>query len=943
MRRPATLWIPALMLLAACNDEPAAPEPPASTSALTPVELPLVDASSTITDDDAAAPAIAALLAEAFSYLPPLPQKPASGEFDATLLHELLVDVCVPDECGSNSLVQYRSTSIDGGETIRLEQENEHYHVNWSPGKLGLPSPAEYRIRVLAAGLELGHIDIELLSNGGQEQVLSDTDLTVLENRTLPVKFRVNRNPLIAAWLFSQQGGSAAEVAAMLRSSFESPATTAAEILAHLGISAPAVTTALTQAGYPVADIVAALAHAFGYGAADAAAAAFEAGLDAADAGSALIEVFGTSVEEAAGALREAGYDATAAGTWLLGLDGAAGAAHILRSAAYGINDVATFLESTGAVDVESLGAALLAAGFAMEEVAQWLLGDRGLELSVVVSTLQALGQPAENVGAWLFGVVSTEAEAVLALKDAGYDVAAIARVLVALDRTAGDAARLLREAGASAFEIGTALVGAYEQSVEQVAQLLETSGFDAAAAYDAVYRAGTEVLGNPADFALRAAFAAMNGAGYAFDDFRGAVIDGLQQWTNENVTEALGLSGYGMSDIVPFVIDVLGMTVDHVMERAHAWGVPLPDIVHALVDAGAAVDEVAAAAHAAYNAALHDLAQALLDAGATAEQVGTAAIEVYEQTLEDVAALFHEIGVGGEAAFNAVYDIGVEVLGNPADFALSIALAVMKGTGYAFDDFSAALLSPLREWTREQLIDALGISGFTLRELASWMVDVLGLTYDRVAEIGRRWGLPLDEIASALEIARAGAADIADALGFAGFTLDDIGQWLLDRSTAGADALADAAETLLDAGFPVESIADWVWRKTGHVADQAATVLRRAGLSAHQVFAWVVDHVGLGLEAAFAVLHAAGYSAAAAADAAHHTGGASLADVGEWLARHYDARAELTLSILQSLDAPLAVLIHVLAFVYAVTVDVAAGLLTAFGYSLTDVLASWP
>ena len=73
------------------------------------------------------------------------------------------------------------------------------------------------------------------------------------------------------------------------------------------------------------------------------------------------------------------------------------------------------------------------------------------------------------------------------------------------------------------------------------------------------------------------------------------------------------------------------------------------------------------------------------------------------------------------------------------------------------------------------------------------------------------------------------------------------------------------------------------------------------------------------------------------------HTGGASLADVGEWLARHYDARAELTLSILQSLDAPLAVLIHVLAFVYAVTVDVAAGLLTAFGYSLTDVLASWP
>ncbi len=84
-------------------------------------------------------------------------------------------------------------------------------------------------------------------------------------------------------------------------------------------------------------------------------------------------------------------------------------------------------------------------------------------------------------------------------------------------------------------------------------------------------------------------------------------------------------------------------------------------------------------------------------------------------------------------------------------------------------------------------------------------MVDVFGLTYSRIAELGQQWGLPLGEISDALEGVHATAADIAHALGFAGFTFDEIGEWALARSSAGADALGDAARVLLDAGFGIE------------------------------------------------------------------------------------------------------------------------------------------
>ncbi|MGH7445030.1 MAG: hypothetical protein ACREKM_09145, partial [Longimicrobiales bacterium] len=712
MRRSIVAQIIAVMLITACDSTgPTAPEPPVREA------LPVLDTGSVIaTSADAGVmitpPVIQALLDAAFTFLPPLPARAISGEFDPRLLPDLVLDVCEPDTCGHASLARYTAATGDGAETLRMDESLEHFIVNWKPESAAPSSTGMYRLRVLAAGLELGRIDVQLVVSQSELKAVTAAGGTALrDDRTLPVKFAVNRNPVIDAWLLAAGDGTAGAVAALLNTGYALDASETVRILAFVGFSAGEVAGALREplgltaagaaallrdaglvadaleaavalvgGGYEVADVLATLKDAYGQSASDIAATAFATGIAAADAGSALSALFDASPTDAARALHDAGYTVLDVGGWLLSLSDTPdtqAAAGMLRVATYSIGDVAVFLEANGIAGIDSMAIALRDAGFSMNEIADWLVDGKQMALEAAAAVLRALEQPIGDIGAWLLGRGASAGEAAQALKDGGFAVADIAGFLAGLGHTAAEAAPILREIGATAFEVSSALVSEFEQTVQDVSTLLQANGFNAQEAFDAVYRTGVEVLANPADFALTATLAAMKGAGYFFDDFSDALRARLHEWTQENVLDALGLSGFATSDLVPFMIDVMGLSVQHVMERAQAWGVPLDDIVDALVATGATVDEIVAGAIAAYDATVADLGRALVDAGAAAYEIGVAVMDAYDQTVEQVGALFHQIGVAGEQAFDALYRIGRR-LENPPELALHTALAVM-------------------------------------------------------------------------------------------------------------------------------------------------------------------------------------------------------------------------------------------------------------------------
>lgn len=765
-------WLVAISLLAACDGDPTAPGIDVGPSEM------MLAPSAAIADGSAAATgnaALESLLDGAFTFLAPFPTDATSGEFDPTVLPALVLEVCEVSACDGAPIATYTSLTGPGAETIRISELEEMFIVNWMPSDLGLPSPATYRLRVRVAGLALGHVDVQLVSNGSDlRNAATGETLAFLDRRGVPVKFSVRRNIVISAWQHAAAGASADEIADLL--------------VTDGGLDAAATASLLSALGYPPADLVVVLRDVFAY--------------------------------------------------------------------------------------------------------------------------------------------------------------------------TADETVAVLHSLGADAFDVGAALVNELGHTIEESAALLSSGGFDAEAVFAATYRMGVEVLGNPADFALRVAVATMHGLGYALDDFRDGLLGGLHAWTEDNITDALGLSGYAMSDLVPFMLDVMGLTVNTLMVKAESWGVPLTDVVDALVDAGAAIEDIAAGAIAAFDASAADLGQALADAGATALEIGTALMDTYNQTLDETAANLATLGFQADVVFNAVYDLGVNFLGNPADFALNFAVAVMRGAGYTLNDFRDALMDPLRAWSQENIVDALGLSGFATKDLVEFMINTMGMTADRVTRIAEGWGVPVDELVAAMYAAGQQAEDFADAmidawglteeaavsaLRDAGYLAADVGEWALARFSAGGTmAFEMTAKMLADAGYAFDDVAAWVWTKAGGVTDRAVAVLRYGGYSARQITRYVFDTTGQSARTIFVALKNAGFAAADAAEAVYLEAGASLVQVGAWLSEVYGLLADTTLGILAALGASLGDMLSVVSGVYGATLAEATALLTSLGFSAVDIIAGW-
>lgn len=132
-----------------------------------------------------------------FYFLPPLVTSPtATGIFDGSETPTVVVCQLAGTACGP-IVAQFSMTSGTGSEVIRVDATDQLYIVNWDTdqcpaGPCTLSPDNIYRIQVFVAGTELGHADVQVVTNQQQAKSVSTGQyFALVDGRTLPVKFRI--------------------------------------------------------------------------------------------------------------------------------------------------------------------------------------------------------------------------------------------------------------------------------------------------------------------------------------------------------------------------------------------------------------------------------------------------------------------------------------------------------------------------------------------------------------------------------------------------------------------------------------------------------------------------------------------------------------------------------------------------------------------------------
>ena len=129
--------------------------------------------------------------ADGFYFLPPLVKdSEPSGTFDPGL--SPVVEICETTAC--DELHASFDMDGDGSERVRVDEEDEHYIVNWNTNSSGAVAGEIYRIRVSVAGSVLAHADVHVVRNGRDaNQYRSAGEIAVVANQTLPIKFHIEQ------------------------------------------------------------------------------------------------------------------------------------------------------------------------------------------------------------------------------------------------------------------------------------------------------------------------------------------------------------------------------------------------------------------------------------------------------------------------------------------------------------------------------------------------------------------------------------------------------------------------------------------------------------------------------------------------------------------------------------------------------------------------------
>ena len=133
-----------------------------------------------------------------FFFLPPLVPATTYG----SIFQSGLKPVVQIDEMTINgsvttwvTIATYTTSSGPGGVTVK--EGSDHYLVNWQTKQFALNPAVTYRVRVLVDGFELGFADVDVVDSGSQlRNVNNDQYIPLLDDRTLPIKFRVQPETL---------------------------------------------------------------------------------------------------------------------------------------------------------------------------------------------------------------------------------------------------------------------------------------------------------------------------------------------------------------------------------------------------------------------------------------------------------------------------------------------------------------------------------------------------------------------------------------------------------------------------------------------------------------------------------------------------------------------------------------------------------------------------
>jgi len=131
-----------------------------------------------------------------FHWLPPMaPDPAATGSFDAELAPR--VRVCEWDGACAAVVAVFSMDGGTGSTTVRVDELDEHYIVNWHTERFDLDPGLKYRIQVLVdqpgqgAEVLLGHADVRVVANARDLRHVDPAYLGVVHGRTLPIRFRI--------------------------------------------------------------------------------------------------------------------------------------------------------------------------------------------------------------------------------------------------------------------------------------------------------------------------------------------------------------------------------------------------------------------------------------------------------------------------------------------------------------------------------------------------------------------------------------------------------------------------------------------------------------------------------------------------------------------------------------------------------------------------------
>lgn len=120
-----------------------------------------------------------------FYFLPPLVSQPhAAGTFDPSFAPR----VEIRDLTLGTVVVTFEPAEIE------VDQATEQYSVNWDTKSTELDAAHTYRITVMLYEVVIGFADVDVVASGRElKNVVSDEYIALLDGRTLPIKFRLER------------------------------------------------------------------------------------------------------------------------------------------------------------------------------------------------------------------------------------------------------------------------------------------------------------------------------------------------------------------------------------------------------------------------------------------------------------------------------------------------------------------------------------------------------------------------------------------------------------------------------------------------------------------------------------------------------------------------------------------------------------------------------